>query len=209
MTMRYDIRVRLRRLWNDEGGWVGAAIAGAGLLGKLFSGGAKGSAEGRQKANENAILQDRMRAEEIASHERALQDRRALDMKQREMDSGARDMGYRQALRSQYLQGWTPAQRPDGIQMIRGGFNTIPQSAKDLAKDFERQALIKALQGEKFADLPALERFKPTAMKEPSMWEKVSGALGLGMQGAGAIGGMFGKGKNVGTGEDDGFDGGL
>jgi hypothetical protein len=174
-----------------------ALLAGAGLLGKLFSGGAKSSASDREQQNSDAVMQDRTRADSMADYERALQERAAIDLRQRESDAKARTGGYREAMHSQYLQNWQPAQRPNGIQTIRGGFNTVPQASRDMAKMYEQQAMAKALQGEKFNQMPAIERFQQSTMKQPSLWEKVSGAIGLGLQGASAVGGLMGGGSGA------------
>lgn len=184
-----------------------ALLAGAGVLGKLFSGGAKSSASAREQRNSDAVMQDRTRADVMGDHERALQQRAQIDMDRRKADLDTRDMGYKQALRSQYLQNWQPMQRPNGVPMVRGGFNTIPQGSRDFGKQFEQQAMVRALQGEKFDQMPAIERFQQAQMKGPSLWEKVSGAIGLGLQGAGAIGGLMGGGldaANRGNGESAG-----
>ena len=163
---------------------VGEIMAGASLLGKLFGGGAKKSAEDRQAQDMANVQRDRNRLQAISDYEKALQDRAQLEMDRREFDTKARQDAYRSALRSQYLQGWAPAQRPAGIETVRGGFNTIPEASKQAAAEFERQALLKMLNGEKFDSLPAIERFTPTPVSKPSTWEKLSGILGLGLTGA-------------------------
>jgi hypothetical protein len=196
--MRYDVKSRLQRLWKDEGGWITAALAGASLLGKLFGGGSKASAEQRAAQDQANIYRDRTALDAITNRERALQDRRKLEMEQREMDAGARDAGYKRALHSQYLQNWQPAGRPKGVEMVRGGFNTITDAQRQVAKEAERQALIRLMQGEQFDALPPMERFAPTPLSKASTWEKLSGILGLGLQGVGAINQM----RN-GNGEDE------
>jgi hypothetical protein len=156
-------------------------------VGSTLSGGAKGMADARAAQNSNAILQDRMRADDVQNYERSLVDRAKLDMDQRELDTKTRQGGFNDALRAQYLHNWQPAQRPSRIPMVSGGFNTVPQSSRDLAAQFERQALIRALEGESFDAMPDIERFTPTAMKDASGLEKLAGASGLGLSGAAAI----------------------
>ena len=70
---------------------------------------------------------------------------------------------------------------------MTGSFSTVPQSSKDLARQFEQQATVRALQGEKFDSLPAIQQFTPTPVKQPSLWERLSGAAGLGLSAAGAM----------------------
>lgn len=163
------------------------------LAGKLLSGGAKGSEQSRLAADSANAVRDRTSSDALSDYERNLVARGNLDVDQRKVDSATRDSGYKQALRAQALQNWTPAQRPSRIPMVTGGFNTIPQASRDFAKDFEQQAMVRALQGEKFDKLPPVQRFNPTPVKEPSLWEKLSGAAGLGLQGASAVSGLFGK----------------
>lgn len=170
-----------------------AIMAGAGLLGKLFSGGSKSMANSREQQNMANMGRDRTASDAIADYERALQERRRLEMSQRELDGKTRDTGYRQGLHAQSVQNWQPAQRPDRIATVRGGFNTIPQASRDFAQQFEQQATVRALQGEKFDAMPAPQRFRPTPVKEASLWEKMSGAIGLGLSGVGAAGELMKK----------------
>lgn len=178
----------------------GAMAAGKKMLpgvlstvGSALSGGSKSMAADRATADNNALVADRTRQGAMSDFERALEERRRLDISQRELDAKTRSDGYRQTLHSQAVQNYQPAQRPGRIPMVTGSFNTIPQSSRDFAHDFEQQAMTRALQGQKFDDMPAVERFTPTPMKQPSLWEKMSGALGLGLQTADGINRMIKK----------------
>jgi hypothetical protein len=165
----------------------------AALAGKLLSGGAKGMEQGRESTNNANVSRDRTIADAIAEYERAQQGRAKIDIDQRTQDLDTRDQGYKQTLHAQSLKNWQPAQRPSRIPMVRGGFNTIPEESRKFAGDFEQQAMVRALQGQKYAPMPAQERFRPTPVKEPSLWEKIIGITGLGLQGAGAIKGLMNK----------------
>lgn len=160
---------------------------GLSLAGKIFGGGAKSSAEARAAQDQANAQRDRTLAESVAARETAIRDRARLEMEQREADAKARQDGYKAALRSQYLQGWSPAQRPNSVPMIRGGFNTIPAGSIETAKEMERQAMLRLMNGEKFDKLPTIERFTPAPIAKQGTWEKISGILGLGFGAAGEL----------------------
>ena len=175
--------------------WGNAFKIAAPYLGKILSGGAKSSADARAARNSDNIYRDRTQLESVTSHERALQDRARLEMEQRQMDAATREQAYQQALRSQYLQNWSPAQRPKGVEMVRGGFNTIPDSARGTAAEMERQALLRLMNGEQFAPMPAMERFRQTPEAKESTLSKIGGLLGLGLTGYGEIAKLYGRGS--------------
>lgn len=183
--------------------WLKAAQIGL-ALGKTFSGGAK--QQSADRSNTNVINTNRDRTAADAVHQ-ANQDALAkaeLELKQKQADDAAREAAYRQSLRSAYLQGWTPAQRPDGIQMITGGFNTIPQGAKDAAAEMQRQATMKLLNGEQLSPLPTLQSYTPSPLQGPSTLEKLSGILGLGLTGGATIANILKK-QPTATDENDGL----
>ncbi len=182
--------------------WGNILKFAAPVVGKLLGGGAKGMEQGRQAQDTANVSRDRTALDAIGQRERAMMERRRLDMDQRDQDMKTRDDGYKQTLRAQYLQGWTPAQRPERIKMVSGGFNTVPQSSKDMAAKFEQEAMMRALNGQKFDALPAQERFTPTPIKQPSLWERISGVAGLGLTAAGAIKSAMGANAQ---GDDDDF----
>jgi hypothetical protein len=170
---------------------VDKAIKIGSALGKLFGGGAKQQSSDRQGKDTVNTQRDRNAIEAMSEREQALIARAALELKQREFDAASRESGYRQSLRSQYLQNWTPAQRPNGIQMIHGGFNTVSDASRQTAKEMERQATLRLLNGEHFDALPAMQNYIPSPMSTPSTWEKLSGILGLGLTGGAAIADIF------------------
>lgn len=169
-------------------------MAGAGLLGKLFSGGAKGQEDSRLKQDQANAQRDQTAERAMFDRERALQDRSRLDMDQQTQQSKSASDAMKRALFSQYLGGWSPASRPDGVPTMHGGFNTIPAGSQDAAKEMERQAMLKLMAGgDQFAKLPAMERFQPTPLSKQSTSEKIFGMLGLGGQIAGGLGSLFNK----------------
>lgn len=168
----------------DWGKLLGLALPAAG---KLLSGGSKGMQTSRENENVGNIARDRTALDAVGERERALEERAMLELKQRELDAKTRADGYGQTLRSQYAQSWSPASRPSRVPQTSGGFNTVPQSTRDFAAQYEQQAMARALQGQKFDALPPVERFVPTAVKQPSLWEKITGAAGLGLTATAAL----------------------
>lgn len=172
----YSITDRFKRLWKDEGGWIQLAALAVPALSKLFSGGAKNSSEGRTARDNAQLERDRLAQRSVSDYEQALQNRRQLEMEQRQMDAAAREAGFKGALRASAIQQWQPAGRPNNVPTI--SFVKRPETAA--LPEYERQMMLRLLEGEKFDALPAVERFKPSPVSEASTWEKISGGLGLG-----------------------------
>ena len=171
-------------------------LGGISLASKLFGGGSKGMEDARLKQDQANALRDQTAERAMFDRERALQDRSKLEMDQLTQQSKSASDAMKRALFSQYLGGWTPAGRPDGVPMIRGGFNTIPQGSAEAAKEMERQAMLKLMAGgDKFSQLPAMERFQATPLSQASTKEKIFGMLGLGGNVLGGLNqmGVFGQ----------------
>ena len=169
-----------------------AIIAGASLLGKLFSGGSKGQEDARLKQDQLNAQRDQINERAMADREGALQGRAKLEMDQAAQQSKSQADAMKRALFSQYLGGWTPATRPAGVETIRGGFNTIPVASQDAAKEFERQAMLKMMAGgDQFSALPAMESFRATPVSQQSTKEKIFGMLGLGGSLLGGLGSIL------------------
>lgn len=181
----------------DWGKLLGFAIP---AVGKLLSGGAKDMERSREGTNRDNISRDRTAADALAERERALLAREKLLLEQRELNNKTQNDGFGQTIRAQSIQNYRPATRPSRIPMTTGSFNTVPQASKDFAKQYEQQAMVRALQGEKFDPMAPVERFTPTPVKEPSLWEKLTGAAGLGLQATSAIRGLAGR---DGAGDED------
>lgn len=167
--------------------WGKLLSLAAPVVGKVLSGGSKGMEQSRIGENAGNIARDRTALDAVGQHERALEERRSLELQQAALDAKTREDGYKQTLRAQYAQNWQPAQRPERIPMVTGGFNTVPQSTRDFAKQYEQQAMVRALQGQKLDPMAPVERFTPTPVKQPSLWEKITGVAGLGLTAAGAL----------------------
>lgn len=167
-------------------------LGGISLASKLFGGGSKGMEQERLKNDQANALRDQTAERAMFDRERALQDRSKLEMDQVAQQNKSQADAMKRALFSQYLGGWSPAGRPDGVEMVRGGFNTIPAGSQEAAKEFERQAMLKLMAGgDQFSQLPAMERFTPTPLSKASTKEKIFGMLGLGgsvLDGLGAMG---------------------
>ena len=92
----------------DWGKIIGAVLP---IAGKTLSGGSKGMEKSRENQNSENVTRDRTALTAIGQNEQAIEDRRKIELLQRELDSKTRDSGYKQALHAQYLQNWTPASR--------------------------------------------------------------------------------------------------
>lgn len=172
--------------------WGAIIAAAAPYVGKALSGASKGSEQSRRQDDQSAMYRDRNAADAIAEYERAQQARAKLEMEQRAFDAKSREAGFMGAMRGDAIRNWQPANRPGGVANI--SFVQRPGAGgQAAAAEYERQAMLRLMNGEKFDELPALERFAPTAPKQASTWEKLAGMLGLGLQ---AYGGYKGYRNN-------------
>ena len=92
-------------------------------------------------------------------------------------DQASRKSGYSDALKADYLQNWTPAQRPRRVPMVTGGFNTIIDDMRDKSKEMERQAMLRLLKGEEFDPQEAPVRVPVSAVRTASALAKTGGVL--------------------------------
>lgn len=149
---------------------------GAPILSKLFTGGAKGAQDDRNARDIAAANRDRLAVTQANAYEQALENRADLELKQRAADAAAREAGFKGALRAAAIQQWQPAARPNGIPTI--AFAHKPDTAA--LPEYERQMMLRLLNGEQFDDLPPIERIRLSEPSQSSTWEKISGGLGLG-----------------------------
>jgi hypothetical protein len=146
------------------------------VLTKLFSGGAKGMQQDRQTKDAANLQRDQLALQQENLRQNALLDRARLDLQQREADAKARQEGFAGALRSASIQQWQPAARPNGVPSI--SFVRKPDSAA--LPEYERQMMLRLLQGEQFDALPQLPTMRVSQPAQASTWEKIAGGLGLG-----------------------------
>lgn len=171
------------------------------LVGGMLSGGSKGMEQDRARQNSDSVLRDRTALDAIGERERALEERRKLEMLERELSNKTKADGYGQTINAQYMQAWKPATRPSRIPG-GGSEGFMPsQASKDFAAQYEQDAMARALKGESFDALPAQEKFTPTPVKQPSLWERITGIAGLGLSAAGALKKQM---DVAGMGEEDG-----
>ena len=156
----------------------GLIDAGGSVLGALGS----ASSHNRGEQEQAQLNRDAISERAMSDHENALLNRADLEMKQRQMDAQTREQAYRQAMRSQYLKSYHPAERPDGVPMIHGSFNTVSPDMINTAQEMEKQAMLRMLNGEKFDSLPTLEKFTPTPFQGPSTFEKIANIAGPSLQ---------------------------
>lgn len=158
-----------------------------GAVGSALGGMSAGSEQSRDRQDTLNVARDRTSLDAIAQEERARMERAKLEMDQESHAKKARTNAYRNVLSSTYLQGWNPAQRPAGIETVRGGFNTIPDGARAAAAEMERQAMLDMMNPAKPAPLPPIKPFMPTPLSKPGLMENIGGAAGLGLTAAGAL----------------------
>ena len=216
----------------------GAIAAGAGLLGKLFSSGAKGSADQRasendQIARQNSLLAQLHNAKQNATMN-ALQGQSAeqmqhagMDLNRRNFALNAPDARMSQSVRGSILanaQPFTISGLPDRVSsripQISGGLTPAMFSAetRELGSEMTRKALLDQLKGDEFAPLERtnfqggiLADPKLEEYKKSGLLEKILGGLGMGLSVAGGIGETVDgirKGRNRRSEDPDGYESG-
>lgn len=148
---------------------------------------AAGREAGRSQQNANTITRDTQTANNAANFEKAIEARAALEMAQKQDARAAMNDAYKNALRSSLLQNIKDASfnRPKGVPTIAMGGGLRPSAlgpgAQQAAQLMEQRALNALMSGEKYADLPAVEKTGLSPLARPS---GVDTALGL----AGSVG---------------------
>lgn len=197
-----------------------AIAAGAGLLGKLFGGAAKGSADQRATENNQATQKNALLAQLYGTNQNAtmnaLQGQSAENLAQRGQALDERKFALsapstraNQSVRGSILQNAQPASisgLSDKIHVptISGGLSPALFNAdtRALGGEMTRKALIDQLKGDDFAPMektdfsggvlptPKLEDYQ----NKPGMLEKILAGLGLGGSIVGGVGEAFGAG---------------
>lgn len=211
---------------------LGAILGGAGLLGKLFGGAAKGSADQRasentQTSQRNALLAQlygmnqnaQMNALQSGSAEKLAQGNQELD--QRKLALTAPSVRAGQSVRGSIMQNAQPVTLsglPDRISSriptISGGLSPALFNAdtRALGGELTRKALIDQLKGDEFAPMErtnfqsgVLPQPKLEDFQQSGLLEKILGGLGLAGSAMGAAGearDAFGAGRNRRVGYD-------
>ncbi len=195
-----------------------AITAGAGLLGKLFGGAAKGSADQRTQENNQITDRNRLLAQLYGTQQgattNALQGQSGeqiahagLDMDRRKFALAAPSVRAGQSVRGSIMQNAQPVTLsglPDRIASriptISGGLSPalFNQNTRDLGGEMTRKALIDQLKGDEFAPLEktnfsggVLPTPQLEAFQKAGLLEKILGGLGL----AGSVVGGLGEAK--------------
>jgi hypothetical protein len=176
-------KARLLRLLHDEGGWIQAALMGAGLLGKVFGGQAKGAADGRMAQAKLQGDQDALRTQQYGIGQNAQMQAGNLDLSRKNFSEDARGGRAKQAMIGDLLSRLQDVNiSVPGIQTasVTGGLrpSAMSESGRAAGSLLNQQALLKMLEGDKFSGGEILKQPGVTALPQPSKWEKLAGILG-------------------------------
>lgn len=168
------------------GGASLALTAGLGALGAASSGAAKGAQADRTAADDYGLKREQLGINAAQTNERALADRAQLDLQQHQQSLKSGESAFQNALRASVVNNFRPAARPTGvanISFINGGPS---QGARDAATAMDREAMVRLLEGEKFAPQAAYTPYtlaSSAAPKKASTMEKILGIVGAGASG--------------------------
>lgn len=184
---------RLRRLWRDDGGWLQAALLGAGMLGKVFGGQAKGAADGRMAQANLQAEQDRTLTSQYGIGQNAQMQAGNLDLSRKGFEESARGGRAKQALIGDLLSRLQDVNISiPGVQSasITGGLrpSALSEGGRAAGSLLNKQALLKMLEGDKFQGGEMLKAPGVQAIPQASKWEKIAGILGNVGSIAGGIG---------------------
>ena len=161
-----------------------AVLGGAGaVVGAL----GQGAAQNRGAQTAATLDRDVIAQKAAAEYENAQQNRAKLDLDQREEAARLQSDAWKKALQSSLALNWSPATRPQGVANISFVGKGIGEQGKTAAEALNRAVTLKLLEGEKFKDLPALERFTPSELPKASTWEKIANILGPSLSIAGKL----------------------
>jgi len=188
---------------------VGAGIAGAPFTGGMslipaltsagldVAGGiAGGMSKGRADENQAAQQSAQLGLQESKNAEDALMNRQGLDLRQRQFGQDSESDSFRKALQGALTMNMrdVTANRPEGIPTIAFGGggrpSAIGQEGRDAGALLNSKAMQKLIGGEKFDELPPIERMQSPEFKGAGFWENLmggAGAVGKGLSGAQAL----------------------
>ena len=158
-------------------GTIGKALPVLGDIGRGAGAAADTAAGNRSTLAQLNTMRDRNVIDAESEYQTAQNNRAELDLKRRAADQASRKSGYSDALKADYLQNWTPAQRPRRVPMVTGGFNTVTDDMRDKSKEMERQAMLRLLSGEQFDPMEAPQRVPVSAVPTASGLERAGGVL--------------------------------
>lgn len=154
------------------------------IAGSVASGLVTGREAGRTQQANQAITQDTQKANIDANYEKALEQRAALELAQKQDTRSSQSDAYKNALRSSLLLNLKDASfnRPDGVPNITltGGLrpSAIGPQAHQAAQLMNQHALDALMHGESYTDLPAVEKSAVSNLPQPSSLDNVLGIVG-------------------------------
>jgi hypothetical protein len=183
----------------DDGGWVQAALMGAGMLGKLFGGGAKASADARAKEAQLNEQRDQTAISRYQAEQNANTQNARTDLDQRGFALSAPGQRAGNSIRGDIL---ATLQKPTGQHgkfNFTGSAPTLSADTRQTGQLMARDALLQQLKGDVFDPIPKIAVPQASAIPKAGFMEKLGGILGTIGGVAGGIGdmreqGLFGGG---------------
>lgn len=156
-------------------------------IGRTIGAGTDQAAQNRGAETEAQLFRDQIAMQAQRDHESELVRRAQLEMEQKGFDTKFREDAGNSAIRASAIQNWKPAARPDGVANI--SFAGAPgEGGMQAAKEMERQALIRQLQGGNLTAPPTLDpKYNVSAVKQAGTMEKIGGFLSPAFSIGGAI----------------------
>lgn len=181
--MRRYLTVRLGRLLADEGGWIQAALMGAGLLGNLFGKGAQKASESRMTEADIRQRQDLLRNQQFNTAQNAQFQQGALDLQRKGFEEHARGARAKQQALADILLNFQPTRvNVPGIQsaQVSGGLaESLSGAGRDALTELIAQARLKQLTGDSFQGGQILAPPQLSGIPKASGWEKAAGIAGI------------------------------
>lgn len=150
-------------------------------LGALGGGKQKGREAENAAAGDAAAFQLREREGAEAAH----MGRANLDLEQRQFGIGSQNNAYQNALRSALAKNMQDVsiQGAEGIPVVNFAGGARPSAlgveGREAAGLMHRKAMESLLNGEKFDQLPPIERTAAPTFKKPGFWENALGLAGM------------------------------
>ena len=191
--MQYWTR-RLRRLLEDEGGWIQAALMGAGLLGNIFGKSAESSAKGRAAEADILQRQDMLRNQQYGTAQNAQMQAGGLDLQRKGFTEDARLNRAKQAALADLMMNYSPRQVsvPGVPQANISGGTKLGEGGRAGLAEMQKQALAALLAGDKFEGGQMLAPPQLSPLPKAGKMEKIGGILGNIGNIAGGLGAAFG-----------------
>lgn len=170
-------------------GGASLGLTALGGLGSAATGAAKGAEADRASQANYGIQRDQLGLNAAATNEQALQQREQLELQRRKQALESGTSAFQNALRAATVSGFKPAARPRGVSNISFVGNA-PTLARPAAQAMDREAMLRLLEGEKYAPMADYKPYQlssPEEMKKASTLEKIMGIVGLGASGAANI----------------------